>query len=366
MMLFPVRHILFIYCYISHFHPPGAGRGAVQIVQRIGARGFFTVASKDEVKTLSAEFGINPSAISTHVTSSIWTLAAKTWMSKNDASSFDLIYNSTGSPALATGVDMLSLFGSYIHNKTSEEAVELPLGATSTHIVDVATLAEKYPSKLRSFLGAVVDAHTKSPFKLSSAVLSFTDLTRPVQNISAFEVLVINTVRPENVRVDPAAQLFDPRKSYLLIGGCSEFGIGITIWMFNHGARNIYLTSRRGRKALSPVDKLYLRHINNNGGDARAISSNALKKEDMAELIKMAESRGPIGGIMLMTVVLRDSSFANLTQQHFDDVYESKVSALNVILELVNLAKIDFTLLFSTIGTVFGNAGQAPYLAAQL
>jgi KR domain len=288
-------------------------------------------------------------------------------VSENGASSFDLIYNSTGSHALATGVDMLSYFGSYIHNKTSEQAVKLPSGAPSIHIVDVVTLAEKYPSKLSSFLGAVVDAHTKFPFKLSFTVLSFTDLTRPVQNISAFEVLVINTaVRPENVRVDPAAQLFDPRKSYLLIGGCSEFGIGISTWMFNHGARNIYLTSRRGRKALSPVDKLYLRHINNNGGDARAISSNALQKEDMAELVKMAESRGPIGGIMLMTVVLRDSSFANLTQQHFDDVYESKVSALNVILELVDLAKIDFTLLFSTIGTVFGNAGQAPYLAAQL
>jgi hypothetical protein len=67
-----------------------------------------------------------------------------------------------------------------------------------------------------------------------------------------------------------------------------------------------------------------------------------------------------------MTVVLRDSSFANLTQQHFDDVYESKVTALNVILSVIDLATIDFTLLFSTIGTVFGNAGQAPYLAAQL
>jgi hypothetical protein len=30
-------------------------------------------------------------------------------------------------------------------------------------------------------------------------------------------------------------------------------------------ASHIYLTPRRGRKALSPVDKLYLRHINNNG-----------------------------------------------------------------------------------------------------
>ena len=123
---------------------------------------------------------------------------------------------------------------------------------------------------------------------------------------------------------------------------------------------------RSGRKALSPVDKLYLRDINNKGGDAKALSVDALNKEDMARFLRESEAVGPLGGIMLMTVVLRDSSFANLTQQHFDDVYQSKVAALNVILDLVDLTKIDFNLLFSTIGTVFGNAGQAPYLAAQL
>ena len=52
--------------------------------------------------------------------------------------------------------------------------------------------------------------------------------------------------------------------------------------MFNHGARHIYLTSRRGRKALSAVSKLYLRDINNKGGDARAISCDALRETDMA------------------------------------------------------------------------------------
>jgi len=62
--------------------------------------------------------------------------------------------------------------------------------------------------------------------------------------------------------------------------------------MFNHGARHIYLTSRRGRKALSPLDTLYLRDINNKGGDAQAISCDALSKTDTAKLIETAESVG--------------------------------------------------------------------------
>ncbi|EGN96478.1 hypothetical protein SERLA73DRAFT_17270, partial [Serpula lacrymans var. lacrymans S7.3] len=72
-----------------------------------------------------------------------------------------------------------------------------------------------------------------------------------------------------------------------------------------------------------------------------------------------------IGGIFLMTVVLRDGKFTNLTQQSFDEVYQSKVDALTTLLSCVNPASLDFLLLFSTIGSVFGNAGQAAYCASQ-
>lgn len=292
--------------------------------------------------------------------------SAKAWLKASGLESFDIVFNTGGRSDLAIVEHLLSSFGFYIHNKVSAEPVKLPADAPSARVVDIISLVERHPTKLSSFLGAILRTHSATPFKLSPVTISFSDLVRPVKNITTSQVLVIKTTRPENVRIDPAAQLFDPRKVYLLVGGCSEFGIGITVWMFNHGARHIYLTSRRGRKALSPVDKLYLRDINNKGGDAKALSVNALSKEDMARLITESEAIGPLGGIMLMTVVLRDSSFANLTQQHFDDVYQSKVAALNVILDLVDLTKIDFNLLFSTIGTVFGNAGQAPYLAAQL
>ena len=332
----------------------------------MGVPAFFTVASKSEVQALSTEFSIDVRAIAVNASASTALAAAKGWLEASSAEGFDLIFNSTGRADLAIVGDVISSFGLYVHNKETRGTVKLPADAPAARIVDIPTLVKKYPAKLTAFLDVVLKAHADKSFKLSPISISFSDLLRPVETVTPAQVLVIKATRPENLRVDPAAQLFDPRKTYLLVGGCSEFGIGITVWMFNHGARHIYLTSRRGRKALSPVDKLYLRDINNKGGDARAIACDALSKADMAKLIQTAEAVGPLGGIMLMTVVLRDSSFANLTQQHFDDVYQSKVAALNVILELVDLNKVDFNLLFSTIGTVFGNAGQAPYLAAQL
>lgn len=85
----------------------------------------------------------------------------------------------------------------------------------------------------------------------------------------------------------------------------------------------------------------------------------------MAKFLNESEVIGPLGGIMLTRVILGNSSFANLTQQRFDDVYQSKVATLNVILDLVDLIKVDLNLLFSTTGTVF-NDGWSPCLGARL
>ena len=202
----------------------------------------------------------------------------KNWLKASDLGSFDIIFNTSGRSDLAVVEDVLSSFGFYIHHKNSTEPVELPADAPSTRIVDIVSLMKRHPTKLSSFLSAVIEAHYATPFKLSPFTVTFSDLVRPVESIKSSQVLVVKTTRPENVHIDPAAQLFDPRKVYLLIGGCSEFGIGIMVWMFNHGARHIYLTSRRGRKALSPVDKLYLRDVNNKGGDAKALPVDALNK----------------------------------------------------------------------------------------
>ena len=179
--------------------------------------------------------------------------SAKRWLEASGAEGFDLIYNSTGRADQAVAGDIVSSFGLYVHNKETNKPVKLPTDAPAARIVDIPSLAKKHPAKLATFLSAVVKAHATKPFKLSPVPVSFSHLVRPLKEITAAEVIVVKTTRPEHIRVDPAAQLFDPRKTYLLVGGCSELGVGITVWMFTHGAHHIYLTSRRGRKALSPV-----------------------------------------------------------------------------------------------------------------
>lgn len=136
--------------------------------------------------------------------------------------------------------------------------------------------------------------------------------------------------------------------------------------MANHGARHVFFTSRRGPRGLTKVDNLYIHYLRSKGVQIEAIAADAVSKDQTAAVVERAKKAGPIGGLFVMTVVLRDAKFTNLTQQSFDDVYGSKVAVLNTLITCIDPTTIDFMLLFSTIGSVFGNAGQAAYCASQL
>ncbi|EMD32324.1 PKS/NRPS enzyme [Gelatoporia subvermispora B] len=343
-----------------------AGFGALQLCRRAGARVFCTVATKSEAQYLTSELNVDENSIALNYAVDECLAIAKKWLRKSRSTGFDVIFNADGQQTLATGVHLLTAVGTFVHNKRSTEAVILPPGAPAVQIVDVPALIKSYPAKLASYIAEVLAEHRTQPFALPQAIQSIATFGETATTGHAFETLILSLKPAPSVRVDPYAQLFNPRKSYILVGGSSELGVRIATWMADHGARHIFLTSRRGEKALTKVDGLYIRHLHQRGVNLQVMAANAVSKRDMTAVIESARSAGPIGGVFLMTVVLRDAAFTNLSQESFDDVYESKVECLNVLLSLAHPAEMDFLLLFSTIGSVFGNAGQAAYCASQL
>ena len=289
----------------------------------------------------------------------------QTWLAMNSCVGFDVIFNPQGSSEFTTGIDFLKPMGHYIHNqKSPSDPVDHPSGAPTTHVINVSNLVEHYPAEILSNL---LVEHTSSPFRLPSHPVSFSQLaSSATPPTSPFASLVAIPERSRSIDTDPTGQLFDPRKIYLLLGGSSELGIRITSWMVSHGALHFILTSRRGSEALSKMDLMYLHHLKLENVEVEVVAADARNREEMVAVIDRANEIAPIGGIFLMTVVLRDAAFSHLTQESFDDVYLSKVHALNTLLSCVSPADLEFLLLFSTIGTVFGNAGQAAYCASQL
>ena len=343
------------------------GFGAVQLCQRFGAKFFCTVATPADGKRLCDELNVDERAIATSLALNDKTSAVQAWLSENKFCGFDIVFNLLGSSISSTIFNLLTAMGQYIHNKSNAlDQVSIPVGAPITRVIDVPKLVECYPAKIASSLANLLTAHISAPFKLPSQSTSISQLSgsTPPEALKSEVVIVAPDVpRPIDIK---SGQLFDPRKNYLLIGGSSELGVRISVWMATRGARHIVLTSRRGPEALSKMDKVYIRHLQSMDVSLEIIAADARDLEAMSQLIVHAHEKAPIGGVFLMTVVSRDGLFSGMKQESFDNVYFSKVIALNTLLRLVNPAALDFLLLFSTIGSVFGNAGQSAYCASQL
>ncbi|KAF8800384.1 hypothetical protein BYT27DRAFT_7148677 [Phlegmacium glaucopus] len=343
------------------------GFGAVQLCQRFGAKFFCTVAKAADAKRLSDELNVDERAIATSLPVNATTPALQTWLSENKLCGFDIVFNLLGSSMSATIFDLLMPTGQYIHNKSNTvDQVEIPSGAPMTRVIDVPKLVKSCPSKIASSLGNLLTAHISTPFKLqsqSTSVSQLSSLTPPA--VPKSKVLIAAPDVPRSIHIK-SGQLFNPRKSYILVGGSSELGVRISVWMATRGARHIILTSRRGPAALGKMDKVYLRHLQVMDVSVDVIAADARSAEDMTDVMVHANNTAPIGGVFLMTVVPRDGMFSGMKQESFDDVYFSKVIALETLLNIVDPAMLDFLVLFSTIGSVFGNAGQSAYCASQL
>ncbi|KAI6009612.1 putative nonribosomal peptide synthetase [Pisolithus orientalis] len=345
---------------LIHDATSAAGFSAIQVAKRFGSRVLCTVADRAQAAAVSSTIEVPMSDI---IAIDNFATAVLGWLRSNSIRAFDIVLNAGGKRAFAHGADLLSVFGSYIHIEGNELS-QIPSGSYSTQVLDINRFAAASPVPLAPVLAALLEAHTSQPFKFRSHLASFSSYSSS-QVVDAYSLVAIPDSL-HSVRIDPVGQLFDPRKSYILVGGSSELGVRITEWMANHGARHVFLTSRRGPRGLTKVDNLYIHYLRSKGVQIEAIAADAISKDQTAAVVERAKKAGPIGGLFVMTVVLRDAKFTNLTQQSFDDVYESKVAVLNTLITCIDPTTIDFMLLFSTIGSVFGNAGQAAYCASQL
>ena len=136
--------------------------------------------------------------------------------------------------------------------------------------------------------------------------------------------------------------------------------------LYQKGARYLVLTSRSGRDFLARVqDRLALRIINflESLPDLtfRVEVSDATSVEATTNLLRSIPM--PLGGCLLLTVVLSDRTFVFQDDDSFDKVFASKTGACSVIASclLGGIRSLDFFIPFSSVVGLFGNGGQTNY-----
>lgn len=173
---------------------------------------------------------------------------------------------------------------------------------------------------------------------------------------------------PQGSSVIDRTLLFDPRKTYVLVGGIGGMGVQMALWMYENGARDIVLTSRRGIETLHSSNQVaslrMVKHLESIPD--LSLSLRAVDASDplaTAELVKSLQK--PIGGCFLMTMVLSDKSFTNQTKEDFEKVFASKTTAFRNLERATSLDALDFFVSFSSVAALFGSPGQSNYASAQ-
>ncbi|KAG2743426.1 hypothetical protein P692DRAFT_201886592 [Suillus brevipes Sb2] len=78
---------------------------------------------------------------------------------------------------------------------------------------------------------------------------------------------------------------------------------------------------------------------------------------------KKAYLLNPLGGCMLLSVVLTDGLFSGLSTENFNTPFGPKIGAFDVLCHITDTNKLDLLISFSSVSALFGNAGQTNYAA---
>ena len=164
------------------------------------------------------------------------------------------------------------------------------------------------------------------------------------------------------VRPLKASRLISPSKTYFLVGLTGEMGQSICRWMVNNGARYIALASRNAK-----AGSHWLKELRNCGAIVNVYTMDITNRDSVrATYATISDTMPPIAGVCNAAMVLSDKLFVNMTTGDINTVLGPKVNGTRHLDEIFSFPSLDFFILFSSIGSVIGNAGQSNYHAANL
>lgn len=159
----------------------------------------------------------------------------------------------------------------------------------------------------------------------------------------------------------PSPLSLDPTATYILSGGLGGIGPSVAERMIQNGARHLVFLSRSGPK--SPEAQEHLRRLEGLGCKTDALACDVGDIEALRGAMDIFKQRGwKIRGVVQCAMVLRDSTFENMTYQNWSESVQPKIHGSWNLHEVLP-RDMDFFIMLSSVSGLIGNPGQGNYTA---
>lgn len=148
--------------------------------------------------------------------------------------------------------------------------------------------------------------------------------------------------------------------THLITGGFGGFGLKIAEWMVAQGARHLVLVGRHG--ASQPQAQRAIAKLRERGAEVIAVAADISKEADVANLIeRIRDQLPPLRGVFHAAATLDDAPIEHIEHRQIDNAMSAKAVGAWHLHRYTLDAQLDYFVLFSSIASLLGGAGQASY-----
>ncbi len=356
---------------LIHAASGGVGLAAMQLARLAGATVFAT-AGNEEKRAYVRQMGARLVADSRNLAFADAIVAATADQSRPGV---DVILNSLPGEAISKGISILRTGGRFLEIGKRDIYNDASLGLFAFRnnlaffAIDLDQLFKQQPARMGLMLRSLVKRFDSGELQPLLTKSFEADDTRAAfrfmqQGKHIGKVAVSYTSTPKDILPgDYASIRFREDATYWIAGGLGGFGMQVAKWLANRGAGSLVLS---GRRRLSPAEcEKIAAEFSATKTRVTILPTDITDGESVAKSLAVIDaSLPPLSGVFHTAMVLEDRMLVDLDRDTLERVLWPKVLGGWNLHQQTLGRKLDHFVLFSSLSSVFGHAGQANYSAA--
>jgi acyl transferase domain-containing protein/acyl carrier protein len=353
---------------LIHSASGGVGLAAIQLARRAGALVLATAGTPEKREYLRS-LGIDC------VMDSRSLDFADHVLERTGGRGVDVVLNSLPGEAIPRGIACLADYGRFLEIGKRDIYQNARLGLRpfrknlSFFAIDLDRMIRDRPALVGSMLRDIVKRvdrgelgplpHRAWPITEGVEAFRFMQQAKHVG-----KVVLTQSDQPMTIdAIEDGPVSFRAHASYLITGGLGGFGLAVARWMAERGAGTLVLMGRRA--TLTDEGRRIVADLEAHGTRVVIHAADVSQESDLADVLAAIDrDLPPLSGVIHAAMVLEDALLINLDRDRMDRVLAPKLEGTWNLHALTAGRPLDFFVMFSSLSSVFGHAGQGNYAAA--